>query len=212
MNIFRITGDLLHYTAILTIFVKIVVSRSCQGISGKSQILFFLVYISRYLDLFFNFISLYNTTVKVLLILSSLTNILLVFVKYRGTISDEIDNFRVELLVAAAAVLALLVNHEFSVLEVAWTFSVYLEAVAIAPQLAVSSKGKTVEPVILFYLISLAGHKLFYCFNWIYRYQREGHYDGIAVAAGLAQTMIYANFFVLYIIKRISTSKLEASV
>lgn len=35
------------------------------GVSGKSQILFSLVYITRYLDLFTNFVSLYNTFMKV---------------------------------------------------------------------------------------------------------------------------------------------------
>lgn len=35
------------------------------GISGKSQILFALVFTTRYLDLLTSFISLYNTTMKV---------------------------------------------------------------------------------------------------------------------------------------------------
>lgn len=38
---------------------------SCAGISGKSQILFALVFTTRYLDLFTNFISIYNTVMKV---------------------------------------------------------------------------------------------------------------------------------------------------
>lgn len=37
----------------------------CTGISGKSQILFALVFTTRYLDLFSNFISIYNTVMKV---------------------------------------------------------------------------------------------------------------------------------------------------
>lgn len=36
-----------------------------SGISGKSQILFALVFTTRYLDLFMAFISLYNSTMKV---------------------------------------------------------------------------------------------------------------------------------------------------
>ena len=78
MNLFRIAGDISHYTAILTIFIKIISSQSCKGISGKSQILYLLVFLSRYIDLFFHFISWYNTSVKIFFILSSLTNIYLV--------------------------------------------------------------------------------------------------------------------------------------
>lgn len=40
-------------------------SPSATGISGKSQILFALVFTTRYLDLFTNFISIYNTVMKV---------------------------------------------------------------------------------------------------------------------------------------------------
>lgn len=35
------------------------------GISGKSQLLFAIVYTTRYLDLFTNFVSLYNSVMKV---------------------------------------------------------------------------------------------------------------------------------------------------
>lgn len=47
---------------------------------------------------------------------------------------------RVELLLIPVAALALLFNHEFSVMEVLWAFSIYLEAVAILPQLFMVSK------------------------------------------------------------------------
>ena len=123
MNVFRIFGDVSHYTAIVTIFLKIITSKSCRGISGRTQILYLLVFLTRYIDLFFNFISLYNTGIKIFFIISSVTNIYLTLVKYKGTISNDIDNFRIELLIIPAAILALLVNHEFALMEILWTFS-----------------------------------------------------------------------------------------
>merc|ERR1711997_121604 len=128
MNIFRILGDLSHYAAIITIFVKVLASRSCMGVSGKSQILFLLVFLTRYIDLFTTFISLYNTSIKIFFILSTMTNIYLVLVKYSGTISSDLDTFRIELLILGATIGALLVNHEFTAMEVLWTFSIYLES------------------------------------------------------------------------------------
>ncbi|XP_044534929.1 ER lumen protein-retaining receptor 2 [Gracilinanus agilis] len=65
MNIFRLTGDLSHLAAIIILLLKIWKTRSCAGISGKSQLLFALVFTTRYLDLFTSFISLYNTSMKV---------------------------------------------------------------------------------------------------------------------------------------------------
>ena len=132
MNIFRIMGDLCHYTAIITIFAKIIASKSCMGISGRcilvqfvvlktaflqyfvmnvcrikdchiylqtniflrSQILFLLVFLTRYMDVFTHFISMYNTSIKIFFIISTTANIYLVFVKYAGTISSDMDTFR----------------------------------------------------------------------------------------------------------------------
>ena len=123
MNVFRIIGDLSHYAAIITIFLKIVTSQSCKGVSGKTQILYLLVFTFRYIDILFNFISWYNTIIKIMLILSSVTNIYLVLVRYKATISSDLDNVRIEFLILAAALLSLIINHEFSLLEIAWTFS-----------------------------------------------------------------------------------------
>ena len=134
MNVFRIVGDVSHYAAIVTIFLKIITSKSCKGISGRTQILYLLVFLTRYIDIFFHFISLYNTGIKIFFIASSITNIYLTIVKYKGTISSDIDNFRIELLIIPTAILAVLVNHEFALMEILWTFSsesVYLPHIAI---------------------------------------------------------------------------------
>jgi len=214
MNLFRIAGDISHYTAILTIFIKIISSQSCKGISGKSQILYLLVFLSRYIDLFFHFISWYNTSVKIFFILSSLTNIYLVTIRYRGTISSEVDNFRIEFLIGLAAILSLVINHQFAIFEILWTFSVYLESVAILPQLTVTNQGKASEAdsIIIFYLSALTSHKIFYILNWLYRYSNEGFYDSISMGAGIIQAAIYVNFFVMFFIKRLAESKIESSV
>uniref|UniRef100_A0A2K6NT04 KDEL endoplasmic reticulum protein retention receptor 1 n=1 Tax=Rhinopithecus roxellana TaxID=61622 RepID=A0A2K6NT04_RHIRO len=72
MNLFRFLGDLSHLLAIILLLLKIWKSRSCAGISGKSQVLFAVVFTARYLDLFTNYISLYNTCMKVECLVPSL--------------------------------------------------------------------------------------------------------------------------------------------
>ena len=49
------------------------------GISGKSQILFLVVYVARYLDLVTSFVSLYNSLMKVLFIGASCATIFLTY-------------------------------------------------------------------------------------------------------------------------------------
>lgn len=71
MNLFRLVGDLSHLLAIIILLMKIWKTRSCAGISGRSQLLFSIVYTARYLDLFTSFISVYNTVMKVIFLVAS---------------------------------------------------------------------------------------------------------------------------------------------
>uniref|UniRef100_A0A2K5KKC0 KDEL endoplasmic reticulum protein retention receptor 1 n=1 Tax=Cercocebus atys TaxID=9531 RepID=A0A2K5KKC0_CERAT len=117
MNLFRFLGDLSHLLAIILLLLKIWKSRSCAGISGKSQVLFAVVFTARYLDLFTNYISLYNTCMKVVYIACSFTTVWLIYSKFKATYDGNHDTFRVEFLVVPTAILAFLVNHDFTPLE-----------------------------------------------------------------------------------------------
>lgn len=64
------------------------------GISGKSQILFAIVYTTRYLDLFTTFISTYNTFMKIIFIVASLATVFLMYVKFKATYDHNHDTFR----------------------------------------------------------------------------------------------------------------------
>lgn len=88
------------------------------GISGKSQILFLVVYISRYLDLFFSFVSLYNTVMKVLFISASCATVYLIFVKFKATYDGNHDTFRIEFVLVPAVILALVWHYDMSFFEV----------------------------------------------------------------------------------------------
>ena len=88
-------------------------------------------------------------------------------------------------------------------LQILWTFSIYLEAVAILPQLFMVSKTGEAETITSHYLFALGAYRAFYIVNWIYRYYTESFIDGIAVVSGIIQTILYADFFYLYITKGI---------
>lgn len=124
---------------------------------------------------------------------------------------DTITNFcyRIEFLILPAFVLALLINHELSFVEVLWTFSIYLESVAILPQLFLVSKTGEAESITSHYLFALGSYRGLYLFNWVYRYYAEDHYDWIAIGAGLVQTVLYCDFFYLYITKVLKGKKLQ---
>jgi len=201
MNIFRLAGDLSHLLAILLLLWKIWKTRSCAGISGKSQCLFALVFLTRYLDLVTSFVSVYNTSMKVIFIVATVATCYLVLMKFKATYDANHDTFRIEFLVVPVAGLSVLVNHELAVMEVLWTFSIYLESVAILPQLFMISKTGEAESITSHYLFSLGSYRALYIFNWIYRYYFEGFFDLIAIVAGCVQTVLYCDFFYLYVTK-----------
>lgn len=199
MNIFRLLGDLSHVLAVLLLLRKIWNSKSAEGLSLRSQILFSIVYITRYLDVFTTFISLYNTVMKLLFVGISCMTVYLIHTRFRATYDSHKDTFRMELALAPCFFLALFFNYEFSVVEVLWAFSIYLEAVAIAPQLFMIMKRHKAEMITGHYLFALGSYRALYILNWIYRYYVESHFDPIAVYAGLVQTALYCDFFLLYI-------------
>ncbi|EJW87023.1 ER lumen protein retaining receptor [Wuchereria bancrofti] len=199
MNIFRLTADLAHLIAIFILALKMWTTRSVAGISGRSQLLFAAVFTSRYLDLFTNFISVYNSAMKVFFLVSSFGTLYLMWIKFKATYDRNHDTFRIEFLVLPCALLALLINHEFTIMEVMWTFSIYLEAVAIMPQLFMLSRTGSAETITAHYLFALGSYRALYILNWIYRYYTEGFFDPIAVISGVVQTVLYADFFYLYV-------------
>ncbi|XP_010772700.1 ER lumen protein-retaining receptor 3-like [Notothenia coriiceps] len=118
MNIFRLAGDVSHLLAIIILLLKIWRSKSCAGISGKSQVLFALVFTTRYLDLFTVFISPYNTVMKVVFLALSYATVYLIYMRLRSTYDSDNDTFRIEFLLVPVVGLSFLENYAFTPMEV----------------------------------------------------------------------------------------------
>ncbi|OVA12418.1 ER lumen protein retaining receptor [Macleaya cordata] len=106
-----------------------------------------MVFLARYLDLFTDFISIYNTVMKIVFIASSLAIVWCMRVHrvVKRSYDKELDTFRHYFLVLGCFVLALLVNEKFTFQEIFWAFSLYLEAVAILPQLVLLQRSGNVD-------------------------------------------------------------------
>ncbi|VDK71199.1 unnamed protein product [Litomosoides sigmodontis] len=205
MNIFRFAGDSSHLIAIVILIVKIWKTRSCAGLSGKSQLLFAFVFTSRYLDLF-NFISSYNTIMKKSRYISDR------ILNYSGSSTCFSHQPSVFIHGGWLCFFAISENEYpgttpvtitrvlgFVLIEISWSFSIYLEAVAIMPQLFMLSRTGSAETITAHYLFALGTYRALYILNWVYRYYTEEFFDPIATVAGVVQTVLYADFFYLYI-------------
>jgi len=202
MNIFRLAGDLTHLMSIIVLLLKIHTIKSCAGISLKTQELYALVFATRYLDIFVIYISLYNTVMKLIFLGTSFS--IVWYMRYhkvvRKSYDKDHDTFRHYFLVLPCFVLALLINNKFTFREVLWTFSLYLEAVAILPQLVLLQRSRNVDNLTGNYVFFLGAYRGLYLLNWIYRFLTESHYRRwITWTAGIVQTALYADFFYYYL-------------
>lgn len=199
MNIFRLTADLLHLGSILILIARLSQTKSCAGISLKTQALYCLVFATRYLDLFISFVSVYNSLMKLFFLCSAGYIVYLMRGPLKTTYDRALDSFRVEFLLVGATLFALLFPHKYTVLEVLWSFSIYLEAVAILPQLFQMTRTGEADNITSHYVFALGGYRALYIINWIYRYSTEDNYvDYISWVAGIVQTVLYGDFFYIY--------------
>ncbi|MCJ1342962.1 endoplasmic reticulum retention protein [Peltigera leucophlebia] len=173
-----------------------------------------MVYATRYLDIFWTFTSgsLWNTTFKLLFLSSSLYTVYLMLNDYKPTHDPNIDTFKVEYLLGASFVLAVLFPREYKVAEILWTFSIWLESVAILPQLFMLQRTGEAETVTTHYLFALGTYRALYIPNWLFRYFTEGKFELIACIAGTIQTILYSDFFWIYYTKVLQGKKFNLPV
>ncbi|KAK1445121.1 ER lumen protein retaining receptor like protein [Babesia gibsoni] len=200
MNIFRLAGDLCHLASLVLLILKLKLSKNCLGISCRMQELYFMVFATRYLDLFVYYISLYNTAMKLLFL--SVTAYTVYLIRFCNPIAQtynrKIDRFPYEKYVLGPVfVLSLLTTSRYHLLDLMWTFSIWLESVAILPQLTLLYQQREVENITSNYVVTMGMYRALYLLNWLYRYffERPAFVCTICWIAGLIQTGLYVDFF-----------------
>ncbi|OBA22239.1 ER lumen protein retaining receptor [Metschnikowia bicuspidata var. bicuspidata NRRL YB-4993] len=212
MNIFRFLGDVSHMLSIGILLYSIEVNRSVDGLSLKTQALYVAVFVIRYVDLLYKFVSLYNSFMKLFFIATSVYTVYLMTHKYPKKIREDTDTFPVKYLGLAAGALCLIFTHAYTLREITWSFSIWLEALAILPQLFMLQKTGSAENITTHYIFALGVYRFLYIPNWLYRYFAEGKFDYVAVLAGISQTLIYSDFFYIYYTKVMQGKTFELPV
>jgi ER lumen protein retaining receptor len=195
---------------ILMFFYKFIVVSPNVGISVRSHELFLVVFVTRYLDLFTTYYSIYNSIMKMVYI--GTTASIIYTIKFQEPIKSTYDKSQDSFLhwkfaAAPCFILASLTHMigsgiaDFSVMELLWTFSIYLEAVAILPQLIVLQRYREVENLTGNYIFCMGAYRGLYILNWIYRANTEKNYrhHWVVYVCGVLQTLLYADFFYYYV-------------
>lgn len=107
--------------------VNLICHLSVPGISLKTQELYVLVFISRYIDLFIKYYSLYNSVMKVVFLGTSFA--IVWYMRFhkvvKQTYSKDEDTFKHYFLILASFLLALVIPRAFNTVEV-WCFLSYI--------------------------------------------------------------------------------------
>ncbi|KAF7268706.1 hypothetical protein GWI33_018210 [Rhynchophorus ferrugineus] len=203
MNYFSICGDVLHYLSFFILIFKICRNKSCAGISAKSQVLFATVFTVRYINIFAKYNFSYLSICKVMFLILSYVILGLIFFLYYSTYNRSKDTFPVLYIILPVLALSLVFNYNVidhgienywkyllqNPYEVAWAFSIYLEALAIVPQyIMISNTGDGLR--IRAYVVVMTMYRIFYICNWIYRYYFESRSDPISFISGSIEVII----------------------
>jgi ER lumen protein retaining receptor len=214
-NIFRLVGDMMHLASFGVLLKRMKDSQSCTGISCKTQELYLIVFLARYLDLFLYTVSLYNTAMKVAFI--ALTACIVCLMRFHRllklTNDQDVDDFPyLTTLLPGAFVLGMIFNYEFSLKEVLWSFSVFLESVAILPQMFLLWKLRRLENLTSHYVFLMGAYRTMYVFNWVWRYYNGENWSWLVVVPGVVQSLLYVDFFYYYIVAQLTGQPVTVAV
>eukprot|EP00929_Paragymnodinium_shiwhaense_P011760 TRINITY_DN11799_c0_g1_i1.p1 TRINITY_DN11799_c0_g1~~TRINITY_DN11799_c0_g1_i1.p1 ORF type:complete len:292 (+),score=61.70 TRINITY_DN11799_c0_g1_i1:99-974(+) len=194
-NIFRYVGDYLHLFGIIVLLATIVKNKSVAGISRSTQVLYFLVFITRYLDLFDHSQTAYLVFFKLTYIITSII-VLVLFVQLNSTYERRFDTCNLAVVIFPCITAAILLTNEYSMLEVLWTFSEFIEGFAMVPQyiFCYRSRGQADWGASL-YVMCLGGYRVFYALNWIYKKIQMPHYSDVqSWMGGVVEILFFIDF------------------
>ncbi|KAI7212797.1 dihydroxy-acid and 6-phosphogluconate dehydratase [Hortaea werneckii] len=206
MNVFRILADVSHTASKCILIYQIHHNKSAEGVSLLTQLLYILVFGTRYLDLFWvpPPMSWWNFVLKIFYITSSAYIVYLMMRRYARTREKEygwkLATWTLGGSLVSAPFVTLLfegwAGMRFS--EILWTFSIILESVCILPQLLLLRQTSVPTVIDSFYLVTLGSYRFFYILNWLVRGIGEGYFDPISVIFGIIQTALYIDFAWVY--------------
>lgn len=198
-NVFRYVGDALHLFGVFVLLATLARNRSCKGISRSTQLLYFYVFITRYLDLLDHSQTMYLVFFKITYIVTSAI-ILFIFKQLTATYERQKDTCSIPVILLPCCTASLLMADEHSILEVLWTFSQFLEGFAMVPQYIFSYRDRAARDMgVSLYVMCLGGYRVFYACNWIYKKWHMPHYSDIQSWTG---GLIEICFFVDYMLSR----------
>jgi len=194
-NMFRYLGDYMHLIGIGVLLFTIAKSQSVAGISKKTQMLYLSIFVTRYLDLLDHRQSAYLTCFKLIYICSS-AGILYLFHIMDKSYQKMNDTVNVTAIVVPCLICGCLFTHEFSIMEMLWTYSEFAEGFAMVPQYVFCYREKGAKSFMAtLYVMCMGLYRVCYCLNWIYKKMQTPQYSDIqSWIGGVIEIIFFADF------------------
>ncbi|CAK7271667.1 hypothetical protein SEPCBS119000_004723 [Sporothrix epigloea] len=204
-NIFRITGDCLHLLSKCILIFSIHRNRSAEGVSLITQVLYAIVFCSRYINVFSE-TSAWNLFFKIFYITTSFY--IIVVMRWVFPRSRELElAWKMgagiligSLLLSPFGMLIFISKYIWSFTMWLWSFSEILESVAVLPQLLLLRQTSVPTVIDSFYLLALGSYRGFYILNWIERAAdpNDSNPNVLSTIFGIIQTLLYLDFAWVY--------------
>ncbi|XP_045832605.1 ER lumen protein-retaining receptor-like [Trifolium pratense] len=170
----------IHVVGVIVLIYKLIVHKSCSGLSLKTQELT-AVFITTRLGCSVFIQSNTHAMLDLILLLPTLFIIWLIRFKLKSSYIKEFDNMWLSFLVVPSIILAIAIHPRFTahiwLARVVWSFTTYLETVSILPQFRYMKNSKMVETFTGYYVFALGVSRFFSLAFWIiHTYETKGEY------------------------------------
>ncbi|SPO07681.1 related to endoplasmic reticulum retention receptor [Cephalotrichum gorgonifer] len=202
-NIFRYAGDISHLSSKAILMFSIHRNRSAEGVSLITQILYAVVFCTRYIDILYEPVR-WNFFFKCFYITSSLYIIAIMQWVFPRTREREISWKIGTIILGGSLVLSpfvmLIFEKYWDFTQWLWDFSEVLESVCVLPQLVLLRQTSVPTVINSYYLATLGLYRFLYVLNWIWRgLDPNGRApNAVSVIFGVIQIAFFIDFFWCY--------------
>ncbi|KAK9726591.1 hypothetical protein RND81_05G225300 [Saponaria officinalis] len=171
---FYIAAQFAHASSIFILVYKLTFSKTCAGLSLKSQELTAIHLASGIVSSFglLGSTQVYNVALDVVSLIATLWAIYMIRFKLKSTYTKDLDNMPLYYVLVPCAVAAFIARpfgRLSFVMSWLWSFSKTVEAISVLPQLRLLQNAKMVEPFTAHYLFALGIERFLSCAHWIIR-------------------------------------------
>lgn len=210
-NYFFIAAQIAHAAGIFVLIWKLSISKTCAGLSLKTQELTAIYLTVRIISImFFREI---HVVLDLLTLVATLWVIYMMRFKLQSTYMKELDNMSLLYVLVPCAIVAFIGHPQIPFqffFKFMWSFCNTIEAVSVLPQLRLMQNAKMVEPFTSHYVFALGVARFFDAASWIiqlivtkgahFYLVGQGHiWIAVALLCEFVQTFILADFCYYYV-------------